>query len=140
VSSGGFDATNASASSRISRIVRVVCVKLSFEIEEIGLSWTESESPKTKARRREYVDEERKMSWSFLERILRVGTWKWTSSSDGGGGRDGVAGAGSDDGADSLRRRGRSRGIFSDRSSGFVEGFELGTAMAMFRMLFVRVN
>jgi len=64
-----------------------------------------------------------------LERILRVGIANWTLSSDGGDGSRGVSGAGSEDGADSFRLRGRSLGIFAERSGGFAKELGLETAM-----------
>lgn len=51
VSRGGFDATSSSASSRMDRMALVVGVKLSLEMEEMALPWTESDRPKTKPRR-----------------------------------------------------------------------------------------
>lgn len=112
VSSGGFCLSMVSASSRIERReVTVVC--WSFETLEMGMSRTESEMPNTKARMRVYVGEERKTSWSFGERIRRVGCVKEMLSSDGGGGSGGVSGGGSEGGAGAFCLvRGTRRGSF----------------------------
>lgn len=63
-------------------------------IEEIFLSAADSEREKTKERIRECVGDERKISWSWDDKIRRVGSWKIRSDMSGGGGRLGVSGIG----------------------------------------------
>jgi len=77
---------------------------------EIGVSWTEAARPKTKARRREYVGEARKRSWSAFERMRRLGFVKVNAETSGGGGRAGVSGTGSGFTGGGCRRRGWSFG------------------------------
>ena len=63
-------------------------------IEEIFLSATDSERENTKERMREYVGDERKISWSWEDKIRRVGFWKTRLERFGGGGSFGVSGMG----------------------------------------------
>ena len=60
----------------------------------IFLSAADSEREKIKERIREYVGEERKMSWSWEDKMRRVGFWKIRLDMSGGGGRIGVSGTG----------------------------------------------
>ena len=62
--------------------------------EEIFLSVADSEREKTKERMREYVGDERKIPWSWEDKIRRVGSWKIRMDESGGGGRFGVPGTG----------------------------------------------
>ncbi len=63
-------------------------------IEEIFLYAADSEREKTKERIREYVGDERKISWSWQDKMRRVGSWKIRVIMSGGGGRLGVSGTG----------------------------------------------
>jgi len=60
----------------------------------IEVSTTDSERVKTKDATRSLVGEERKRSWSFLERILRLGVVNAMLSVAGGAGKGGVSGGG----------------------------------------------
>ena len=63
-------------------------------IEEIFLSAADSDREKMKERMREYVGDERKISWSWEDKIRRVGFWKTRLETFGGGGSFGVSGIG----------------------------------------------
>ncbi len=69
------------------------CV-LGKSIEEIFLCAADSEREETKERIREYVGDERKTSWSWQDKMRRVGSWKIRIVMSGGGGRFGVSGTG----------------------------------------------
>lgn len=113
VSIGGLACNSSSAESRMESIFWQVGVMLSEEMAEMGVLRTESEMPKTKARMSEYVEEERKRSWSCGERMRRIGMLNCMLTSAGGSGSGGVGGAGSEGAdADVLRWRGSNRGSF----------------------------
>jgi hypothetical protein len=62
---------------------------------ELGVSTMDSANPKTQAVMSLHVGEERKMSWSFLDRILREGVLNvQLEEVSGGVGRAGVSGMG----------------------------------------------
>src|SRR3569833_599302 len=109
-SSGGDCLTSSSAWSRIPRIVRTAAFRSSSLTDEMVLSTTASERVKIHAWISSYVGDERNSSWSFLERILRVGTWKDSVEGSGGGGRAGVCGTGVWFDGGGRRRRGSSLG------------------------------
>ena len=84
----------SSIESRMERMLWVLEWMVETWIEEIFLSAADSEREKTKERMREYVGEERKISWSWEDKIRRVGFWKIRLERFGGGGSFGVSGIG----------------------------------------------
>lgn len=97
---------------------------------DMGVSATDSESPKTQARMRSYVGEERKISWSSLDRIRRVGCLKDAGAS-GGAGRAGVSGRGVGFSGAARRRRGSSLGSLSLRLETPLAGGGIAGSVAM---------
>jgi len=81
------------------------------------VSDTDSERVKTNETMRSLVGEERNRSWSFFERILRLGVVNVVlSEEDDGGGNGGVSGGGFAGGSVCLEaRRGVRRGNCFDR-------------------------
>lgn len=134
-SSAGLRTTTSSTLSRISRMIVTAGLGASLRLE-IGVSWTEAARPKTKARRREYVGEARKRSWSAFERMRRLGFVKVNSETSGGGGRAGVSGTGSGFAGGGCRRRGWSFGRRSLRFGMLAACLSCaGTAGAVFSIL-----
>ena len=61
---------------------------------ELGVSTTDSARAKTQAVMSLYVEDERKMSWSFFDKIRREGVLNVQLEVSGGVGRAGVSGMG----------------------------------------------
>lgn len=76
-------------------MVLMRALKSASRIAELGVSTIDSASPKTQAVTSLHVGEERNMSWSFLDRILREGVLNvQLEEVSGGVGRAGVSGMG----------------------------------------------
>lgn len=71
---GGQLSIVSSIESSIDSILWIIGCAEARAIEEIFLSAAESEREKTKERMREWVGDERKMSWSRDDKIRRVGS------------------------------------------------------------------
>lgn len=116
--SAGWSCWRAEILERMLRRAVIVGCWIWELMVDIGTSRTESVMEKMKEVMRVYVGEARKSSWSFGERIRRVGCWKVMLG--GTGGNEGVSGAGLvGRGVELVFRRGVSFGSFFDRSGGF---------------------
>lgn len=93
-SAGGQRDSVFSIESKMERILWMLACVVGTWIEDILLSAADSEREKMKERMREYVGDERKISWSWEDKMRRVGFWKIRLDTSDGGGRLGVCGNG----------------------------------------------